>query len=264
MGAYEKIGFRKLGLRTIELINWIRLYGIKDGLSISRSLLHKKKSFYNIRASFLDAPIYLRDNYSDVAIFLQVFYEKQYELFDAPTIQATTILDAGANIGLASIFFALKFPGAEVVAIEPETENFNLLRKNTKPYNVDCFQAAVWHKNETLNITNPETLSAGFILEHSDDISSTKGIGGITIEEIMQRKKWEKIDILKMDIEGAEKEVFSQGNLEWLKHTQLLIIELHDRYKEGTTKALFKALEPFDYKAYFHHENIFIFFNNGR
>lgn len=262
MGVYEKIGFRKLGLRAIELINWIRLYGIKDGFSISRSLLQKKKSSYIVRASFLDAPIYLRDNYSDPAIFLQVFYEKQYELFDAPTIQATTIIDAGANIGLASIFFATKYPYAEIAAIEPEHENFNLLKRNTKGYKVDCIHAAIWPKNEPLAITNPETLSASFIIDQSEERSKTEGIEGITIKDIMERKKWEKIDIFKMDIEGAEKEIFSQGDLEWLNHTKLLIIELHDRYKSGTTKALFKAVEPFDYKAYFHHENIFIFLNN--
>src|SRR5690349_9066138 len=134
MGVYEKLGVRKIGLRTVELINWVRLYGLKDGLSIVASFLQRKNSVYKINASFLRNPVYLRDNYSDRAIFLQVFYEKQYEVFDAPLPSSERIIDAGANIGLASVFFANKFPQAQIIAIEPELENFALLQKNTKGY----------------------------------------------------------------------------------------------------------------------------------
>ena len=85
-------------------------------------------------------------------------------------------------------------------------------------------------------------------------------IEGMTINSLLELKKWDSVDIIKLDIEGAEKEVFSANDLSWLNKTRLLIIELHDRYKKDCTKTVFNALNQFDYDAHFHHENIFIFF----
>ncbi len=246
-------------MKLIEFINWVRLYNYADGMSIFRSLRKATKSFFKVNASFFPQPVILRNNYSDRAIFLQVFYEKQYDLYDQQLPAAQTIIDAGANIGLASIYFSIKFPNAEIVAVEPEKENFKLLKKNTNSYNnIDPMQAGIWDKNEAIRITNPETLAAGFMVEANN--KSDESINGITIRNIMETKNWKNIDILKMDIEGAEKEVFSANDMEWLSKVKVLIIELHDRYKPETTKVFFKALNNFNYDAYFHHENIFIFF----
>ncbi|HRH49273.1 MAG TPA: FkbM family methyltransferase [Panacibacter sp.] len=260
MGIYEKIGIRKVALKITEYINWVRLYKYKDGVMLYRSLQKPKNSFFSVNASFFKAPVKLRDNYSDRAIFMQVFFEKQYELFDATMPDSKTIIDAGANIGLASIYFSLLFPKATIISIEPEESNFVLLKENTKAYpNIECIKAGIWHKNEPIYITNPETLAAGFMVEKDSNKNDVVMLNGITINSILELKKWSSIDILKMDIEGAEKEVFSAIDIYWLSKVKLLIIELHDRYKEGTTKALFKAIDQFEYKAYFHHENIFIF-----
>ena len=265
MGIYEKIGIRKVALKIIEYINWIRIYKYKDAVMLYKSLRKPNKSFFSVYASFFNVPVKLRDNYSDRAIFMQVFFEKQYELFDVAMPDSKTIIDAGANIGLASIYFSLLFPKAQIVSIEPEENNFALLKENTRAYpNIECIKAGIWDKNEPIYITNPETLAAGFMIETDSRKNDLVMLNGVTIGTILERKKWSSIDILKMDIEGAEKEVFSAIDISWLSKVKLLIIELHDRYKEGTTKALFKALDQFEYKAYFHHENIFIFFKKDK
>lgn len=227
---------------------------MKRGLSLFRSLSIKKGAGFSIQAPFFRNPVYLRDNFSDPAIFRQVFLEQQYKLDEILSIDAKRIIDAGANIGCASLYFSTIFPNAEIVAIEPEGENFQLLQKNTANYkNVTCKNAALWDKNEMLSITNPESLSAGFMVEQTEE----NAIEGLTISQVLEEQNWNTIDIVKIDIEGAEKEVFL-ANTDWLKKAKVLIVELHDRYKEGCTKAFFKSLEPYTYKAYFHHENIFI------
>lgn len=261
MGVYEKIGLRNIGIKVSEFITWTRNYGAKDAFYINRKLFSNKNE-YTIKPSFVNYPLQLRGNYSDKAIFMQVFMEKQYALYGKDFPRAKTIIDGGANIGMASIYFSMMFPDAAVVAIEPDDKNFKLLETNTSSYkNIKCFKNAIWHTTEELHIKNPEMHAAEFMVEKSDDTNSS--LKGISIDEIIKLNSWQQADIVKLDIEGAEKEVFSLGKNDWLNKTKLLIIELHDRYKKGCTKAFFEAINKYDYEAYFHHENIFIFLNQN-
>lgn len=259
MGLYKKLGFRNIGLRLTENINWIRLYGLSDGFKLFFSILSKKKFRFFAKASFLKTPFELRDNESDKAIFFQVFYERQYDLYGIDFPNAKRIVDGGANIGCASVYFSLRFHDANIVAIEPEKNNFELLNRNVAAYkNIQTVQAAIWDKNEKLSLTNPEGGAAEFMFDSKSNLDNS--INGMMISAIMKSQGWDEIDILKLDIEGAEKEVFAATDLSWLKKVKLLIIELHDRYKEDCTKTVFKALNQLNYDAHFHHENIFIFF----
>jgi FkbM family methyltransferase len=258
MGVFQKIGVRKIGILVIEYINWVRFYGMREGSSIFFSLVRKKKGLYKVKGRFSHTGIGLRDNVSDKAIFKQVFLEKQYvnPFFDIPG--AATIIDAGANIGASVLWFAHQFPGASIVAVEPEKSNFELLRANTAhDQRVIPLQAAIWYKAEPVIIANPDDQAASFNVETGVTAS---GIDGITIDSIMAERGWNTIDILKMDIEGAEKIIFSQPNIPWLGKVKVLIIELHDQSRPGCAMTFFKALQKYEYNAYFHHENILIHF----
>lgn len=83
----------------------------------------------------------------------------------------------------------------------------------------------------------------------------------ITIPEILQLESIHHIDILKMDIEGAEKEIF-ETNASWLNKVNILIIELHDHYKQGCSKACFKTISEFDFSLHIQGE-LLIFKNNS-
>src|SRR5579883_1485462 len=71
---------------------------------------------------------WFRHRSSDLACLQKVLFKQEYRLpFDlAPRV----IVDAGANIGAASLYFATRFPEATILALEPEQSNFQLLRKN--------------------------------------------------------------------------------------------------------------------------------------
>ncbi|HVE60927.1 MAG TPA: FkbM family methyltransferase, partial [Chitinophagaceae bacterium] len=212
MGVFQKLGIRNLAIAIINFITWVRQYGFNDGLSIYASLKKRKNGFFKIDAGCFKNLILLRDNFSDKAIFNQVYYERQYFLQQLVATKAKNIIDAGANIGLASIYFSQLYPSAQVIAIEPENDNYDLLKKNTNAYaNVTCIKAALWSKEENIAIKNPDSLAASYIVEAGEHAQ----IKGITIDYLLEMNCWDKIDILKMDIEGAEKEIFST-NVSWL------------------------------------------------
>jgi FkbM family methyltransferase len=259
MGIYKEIGLRNLGLKVVELLTCIRIFKVKKGLQIFVSLLSNKP----IIKLQLNNEIYLRSNQSDIPIFKQVFLDQQYHTSFIKIPKVDRILDIGANIGMASLFFNDAYKNAQIIAIEPEQNNFKQLVKNTeKEAKIECLNLAIWGKNEKLNITNSNAKSDGFILTNSS-LSSKDEIEGITITQLLKNKNWDYVDVVKIDIEGAEKSVFAlDSDLTWLNSTKVLIIELHDNFIPECTKTFFSAIEKLNYSAAFNHENIFIEFRS--
>jgi len=172
------------------------------------------------------------------------------------------IIDAGANIGLASVLFANRYPDAKIIAIEPENSNFELLKQNVAPYpNIIPLHAALWHKNEKINLIDPGLGKWGFITEANTSSGSLPGqichtVMAMTLEKIMTDHNLSKINILKIDIEGAEKEVFSDTSA-WIEKIDSLIIELHERMKAGCTLSFYAGAKGFD-KEWKHGENVYL------
>ena len=76
----------------------------------------------------------------------------------------------------------------------------------------------------------------------------------------MEEQGWDTLDVLKLDIEGSEKEVFEKNVEEWLPFTKMLIIEIHDNMRKGASKSVFTAISKYDFTFTMHHENL-VFLN---
>ena len=88
----------------------------------------------------------------------------------------------------------------------------------------------------------------------AEDVEALKTI---TISKILKESGFDKIDLLKIDIEGAEKEVFGADNVdEWLSRVNVLVIELHDRMKRGCSYEFFKAISKYHWFFAFRGENL--------
>lgn len=247
---------RNLGLQFIKLISLIRYYQFIPGLKIFIDLLFVRNKFYIINSAVFANKIYLRPDQSDPFIFEQIFCEQQYNYNQPNEASIKWIIDAGANIGLAAIYFSKKYPNAKIISLEPDSENFKLLKKNTLNYpNVICLNVALWHKEEDLAIANIEEKSAGYIME-SLTSKSSHTIKSKTIIGIMKEYKIDTISILKIDIEGSEKELFQFNSHEWIPHCNTIITELHDWLKEGTSKIFFKEMSFYNWLTYVKGENI--------
>jgi FkbM family methyltransferase len=220
------------------------LYVEKFGLWKGSELYGKSK--YSRREHCLTVPglrhaIRLRGKTSDYQAFKKIFVEGEYafDLGFTPRI----ILDGGANVGYSSVFFTHQYPGALIIAIEPEAENFRLLVKNTASYkNIRPVQRALWPRKAHLMMENTTGQPDAFRVSESLS-SNSSTIPTITIMNLLDEMGFDGIDLLKLDIEGSEKELFEDPETHhWLSRTQAIIVELHDRFKPGCTEALEGAL----------------------
>ncbi len=192
---------------------------------------------------------------SDIDVLEQVFHYNQYQdvveaynaVFDN---KSPNIIDAGANIGLASLFFKSVFKTCNLVAIEPETNNFKLLSDNinTNQIKAQLLNSGIWSQTTYLKIKSDfrNQNDWSFRVEETDD--SSGGIHAITINDIVKNNSWTTLDILKIDIEGAEKEVFDpeKSNLDFLKITKCIAIEIHDEF--NCRQDIYKILKDFGFK----------------
>jgi FkbM family methyltransferase len=188
-------------------------------------------------------PLRFRPRTTDHLVFRQIFVELEYQpLDDVRDVQL--ILDCGANVGYSSAFFLTKFPKAQVVAIEPDPDNFSLLEKNLAPYKgrFRAIQSAIWSKPTRLALSEERMIPgwewARTVREAKEGEAQT--IMATDIGTLLKESGFDRISILKIDIEGAEAIVFSSNYQEWLPKVDNLAIELHG---EECSSIFFKAIE---------------------
>jgi FkbM family methyltransferase len=173
-------------------------------------------------------PVYLRIDTSDFCAYRDVliFRTKSYDPA-IPEFNPKTIVDVGAHIGMTSISFALKYPAAKIIAIEPEPSNFAALVRNTGPYKaIIPIQAALWRQDGevTLGPSDAHPKGAFAIVENG-----VRRVRAVTMETAMREAGIDSIDLLKVDIEGAEIEVFE--SCPWIANVRVVAIESHDRIR---------------------------------
>jgi len=209
---------------------------------------------YQLRSRFSPGPVYARAGSSDRRVFRQVLLNLEYDCF--PSVREPgLIVDCGANVGYASVFFLGRYPSAHVIAIEPDPDNFALLRRNTAPYGerATIIQSGVWSHATGLTIRRGEF---GDGREWATQVvetprGQTPDIQAVDLGGILLTSGFPRIDILKVDIERAEIELFGHGTERWLDRVGNLAIELHD---EECEKILFRAVQGWGYTMSHHGE----------
>jgi FkbM family methyltransferase len=179
----------------------------------------------------------LKRNSSDSKVFEQIIILEEYkflcELIKKNKITVSSIIDAGANIGLTTIYLKQCFTDAKVILIEPEHDTFIRLVNNielNKISNTIKLNKGLWFENTTLYFDRSFRDKEDWSVRLSKEKKSENSISTVTINELMLTENLEYIDLLKIDIEGAEKELFlvEREKLGWLKKTKILALEIHD------------------------------------
>jgi FkbM family methyltransferase len=220
----------------------------------------KENQMITIEVSGYSHEIFLRAKTSDLPTFYQCIFNKEYDI--KLSTPPKTIIDLGANIGLTSLFFNSKYPEAKIIAVEPEKSNFELLEKNTlKIKNITILEAGIWNKDASLIVKDDNRGNYGFTVEEVEE-GTLESIKAVSIETIMRENDLTSIDLLKIDIEGSEKELFEENIDYWLSKTKTLIVEFHDRFKSDSAKTVFRALDKYDYEFDLKGENVIFTFKS--
>lgn len=139
------------------------------------------------------------------------------------------ILDCGANIGMSVVYFKKIAPGARVIAYEPDTVNFDLLEKNTKHLSgVTNVKAAVWINEDNLEFEDVGAQGSKIASAGTDKNLKINIVKAVRLRDVLQQQK---VDLLKIDIEGAEYEVIKDCK-DVLQQADNIFLEYHGLFKD--------------------------------
>lgn len=192
---------------------------------------------FKVRVRNLDQPVYIRIANSDIYEFKQSLgsWQEEFDLGYTPDL----IIDAGANVGYTSLRFLQKYPKSKIIALEPEPSNIKQFIKNCSKYkNITLEQAAIWPTSRMLSFISLDVASNSFQVKEEP-----KGeIRGISFLDLIDKYKIDKIDLLKIDIEGSEKFLLEDSNVNgWLDKVGTMLIESHEHKIPGCHEIIKKV-----------------------
>jgi len=165
--------------------------------------------------------ILYRLNRGDIQSIREVWLDEAYRL--PINVSPKIVVDLGANIGLTSLWLAKRYGCDKIIAIEPSVENARIARQNLERNNVcaEVIDAAVGPTDGMVHFSEARDSNVGRI-----------GFGDRKVQMLSMLSVLSRlpspgyVDLVKMDIEGAEQELLT-GDLSWLQKIKALIIEFH-------------------------------------
>lgn len=183
-------------------------------------------------------------DYGELEVMRDILLDQDYSLGDVPS--PGVIVDVGANIGLAALYFRAQYPGAEIVAIEPDPETFAKLEQNVggdpriRPVN-----AAVAAEPGELVLFRPPGYSIASSLKRGGaDGGASARVRAETLDGLCAELGLTRIDLVKLDVEGAELDALR--GFSRLEDVPVIIGEAHPELLGDDLDAFFGLLEAFE------------------
>lgn len=229
-------------LAALGLVEGLRYVAL---LRVFRPLRNRfgKPRLYTLRSKNAAFPLQVRSNSSDLEVFYQIFVALEYECL-LNLKEVDLVLDCGGNVGYSSAYFLTKFPHSRVIAVEPDPDNFEMLKRNLAPFGhrATLHQAGIWSHVTDLVISE---------LPYRDGRQWTRQVreckpgekpefSALDVGTLLDQSGESRISLLKMDIEGAEVVVFADPrHRQWLEKVDAMAIELHDDTQFGKASEVF-------------------------
>lgn len=246
--------------RARALRDLVGVFGLKDSVVIVNDRLtgggraRDRERAVSSQHSGLRHDFMLTYAWPDFATFREVVAHDEYRLPPSLDyiVNGQVIVDIGANIGTSAAYFATHHPKSPIVAIEPHPRNADLLRRNSTPYGgqILVLERALSKDTREVPLANPESEIQGhhnsYLFSHDPaETAVQRTVPSITPSEILVVADYpQRIGLLKIDIEGAEKEIFASSAIDpLLQRTEVLAIETHDRHVPGCADAVMQAIE---------------------
>jgi FkbM family methyltransferase len=226
---------------------------LRNGLEVWRAWLERRPpptlqlhSGVSVYHSWPQDPIYL--------LLQEIFVSKCYtgcDFYEPETRH--TIVDCGANIGMFTLFAAAIAPGIRIHCFEPSHDTYERLKVNIErnglENTVSTYKAALWEDNSYRGLERYQSTGRrSFFRDSREHIEGDpEKVECISLAGALTRCEAEKIDLLKMDIEGAELEVLESANKEAFRRIDKIAIEYHEELRPGSRDRIVSILSAHGY-----------------
>ena len=211
-------------MQQLPMRQWWGYFAEKYGLSRLRPWGSSGRLEFEPR-KLRGRKIIIRRGRHDIHVLADLLASEFY-MPEKPIDPMLTIVDLGANIGCTSVHFAACFPRARIIGVELEKENFLLAQENTLKdrARIELLHGAIWGSEGLVSVH--EGRSDAFRV--ACDTSVPGGVRAITMAALFEKYGLDRVDYLKMDIEGAEEQVLLEDPLpHWLEKIRHMQIEVH-------------------------------------
>jgi FkbM family methyltransferase len=185
----------------------------------------------SVRLKDCGQPFFVRLGSTDMLVLDEMFQTREYSFVEENLREVRQIVDLGANVGFSLRYWNEIFPDAKILAVEPEPENFDLCQRNVEAagfaHAVKLVRACVGSYRREVHLSGKD--------EWAYQMSNSPEAGAPTVPVVPLSELLEthfecgQIDLLKCDIEGAERELFSNC-ARWISRIKAIVIELHPPY----------------------------------
>ena len=214
--------FYKASSAFLDFITVTQKDGIRTWLNLRQLAADNSEQLSPISLSLknLRYPIFVRPGTTDVRTVINNIIREEYGHFQQ-MVEPQWMVDAGAYIGDTTAYFLSRFPKLKIIALEPNPPFYEIASRNLKSYGArtSLMKKGLWADDQPHffggDSTGASVREMGFEIEC------------ISLPTILKQFCIDKLDILKMDIEGAEKAIFVANPEAWLDRIGLLIIEIH-------------------------------------
>jgi FkbM family methyltransferase len=238
-----------IATQNLGFVNSIRLLVLQRSRALPTAT--------SIRVRAFGRSVYYRGS-SDFGV-MSHFFRPNFRIRVPPENPVLSIIDAGANIGDETLRFRYYHRNAKIIALEPEPANFRLLSLNVSGDSaIFPVQKGLWSHDCWLRVFQPGTSNEAFRVEEVEGDPLPGDVEAISIPSIMAQFGFAEIDILKLDIEGAEYYVFDQSCRQWVDKVRVFIFECPDNDRPGSAFRIFSALAGLPFNCFIQGENLIL------
>lgn len=235
----------------------VRKVGLATTLRLVRIRFGSSSAIFTVRIARWPNPVYVRGGKSsDTTVLYELLVADEYAMLDLLGSAPATILDGGANVGLTAAYFLYRSPSAKLIAVEPFPDTFNVCQRNLAPFGdrAVALRAAIWSHAGRVCL-EPESE------EWLNKVRAADGTEAETAEAVTMNwlvaELGGSVDLLKLDVEGSEKEIFAEDAREWLPAIRNIVVETHGPEHK---RRVFDALSEYDYDLA-SRDNVYFFQN---
>ena len=171
----------------------------------------------------LGPAVTLRSHTTDISVINELLLGGSYEPLPADRT-VKTVIDLGANVGLSHRWLRQRYPEARFVLVEPDAGNLEILRANVSAVDPSAIihEACIGGRARRVEMVTTSG-EWGFRMSEVDDGE----ISVMTMEDLLMDAEFERVGVLKCDIEGAEAEVFADCS-SWISRVDAMSVECHN------------------------------------